>query len=188
MTDLDSHWPGIVAGDPAAFGRWVAGAEHPLRLRLQRFAALVDVEAVLQETLLRTWQVAPRFQADGEPNGLLRLSLRIARNLAIDLARRHHEGPLDPDDLTDTTFLAETPSAPDPFLRQALLECRDKLPDQPKRALAERLASGGAKPDQILARGLKMQTNTFLQNISRARRLLADCLRKRGIDLGMELR
>jgi hypothetical protein len=29
--------------------------------------------------------------------------------------------------------------------------------------------------------------NTFLQNIVRARRLLAECLRKRGIDLALEL-
>jgi hypothetical protein len=32
-----------------------------------------------------------------------------------------------------------------------------------------------------------MRLNTFLQNIVRARRLLADCLRRRGIDLAVEL-
>jgi hypothetical protein len=29
-----------------------------------------------------------------------------------------------------------------------------------------------------------MELNTFLQNFTRARKLLADCLRGRGIDLG----
>ena len=32
-----------------------------------------------------------------------------------------------------------------------------------------------------------MRKNTFLQNFGRARRLLADCLRQRGIDLKTEL-
>jgi RNA polymerase sigma-70 factor (ECF subfamily) len=158
-----------------------------MRIQLQKFAAVVDVEAVLQEALLRTWQVAPRFRADGQPNGLLRLALRIARNLAIDLTRRHGESPADIAVLAEAPLLAEAASLPDPFLRRALEQCRDKLPKKPKQALAERLASGGDKSDEVLARRLKMQTNTFLQNITRARRLLADCLRQRGVDLGMEL-
>ena len=32
-----------------------------------------------------------------------------------------------------------------------------------------------------------MKTNTFLQNITRARALLAKCLQRAGIDLGLEL-
>jgi RNA polymerase sigma-70 factor (ECF subfamily) len=79
------------------------------------------------------------------------------------------------------------PAAPDPFLRRIVLECRDELPDKPKQALSERLTSEGREPDQVLAKRLKMQLNTFLQNVTRARRLLAECLRKRGVDLNQEL-
>ena len=63
--DLDAELPSIIAGDADAFGRWLAGAERPVRESLRSFAAVIDAEAVLQEALLRVWQVAPRFQPDG---------------------------------------------------------------------------------------------------------------------------
>ena len=69
MTDLDRHLPGILAGDSSAFATWMAGAEPRLRASLRSFAVQVDTEAVLQETLLRVWQVAPRFVPDGRPDG-----------------------------------------------------------------------------------------------------------------------
>src|SRR5579863_6842128 len=93
MPDLDEHFPAIVAGDSEAFGRWVAGAEASVRNALQPFAAFVDTEAVLQEALLRIWQVAPRFVSDGKPNGLFRLAVRTARNLALSELRRAHATP-----------------------------------------------------------------------------------------------
>ena len=65
MIDLDDQLAAIAAGDPDAFGRWVAGAEHELRASLASFAAAVDSEVIVQETLLRMWQVAPRVERDG---------------------------------------------------------------------------------------------------------------------------
>ena len=50
-----------------------------------------------------------------------------------------------------------------------------------------RLDSGGFEPDETLAAGLRMRRNTFLQNITRARKLLAACLERHGVDLAMEL-
>ena len=98
MADLDGELPAIVAGDTGAFSRWVAGAEPRLRASLLPFAATVDAEPVLQETLLRVWQVAPRHVCDGRPESLLRLAVRIARNLAIDEVRRPRAEPLHDDD------------------------------------------------------------------------------------------
>jgi DNA-directed RNA polymerase specialized sigma24 family protein len=187
MKDLDEHLPAIVAGDLEAFGRWVAGAELPLRTSLHRFAAVVDVEAVVQEALLRTWQVAARFRSDGEPNGLLRMSFRIAKNLAIDLARRHRADPAELAALAEQPAAHHAPSTPDPFLRSIVLGCRNKLPDKPKLALAQRLWCEGGEPDQLLAKRAKMELNTFLQNVTRARKLMAECLRKQGVDLAAEL-
>ena len=178
MTELDSFLPAIGAGDPVAFGRWLAGAERPLRESLRSFATRVDTESVLQEALLRTWQVAPRVTPDGRPNALLRLALRIARNLALDEARRHRSAPLE--DAAEPAH-DPVPSAPDPLLRRHLSECREKLPAQPARVIAARLDSGGAEPDEALAVRLGMRKNTFLQNLSRARKLLAACLEKRGV-------
>jgi DNA-directed RNA polymerase specialized sigma24 family protein len=191
MLDLDVHLPALASGDAGAFGRWLAGAEPCLRQSLRSFAARVDTEATLQEALLRTWQVAPGHTPDGRPNSLLRLSLRIARNLAIDEVRRVRVSLLDDDALEQALAAAEppeVPGGPDPFLRRVIDECRRLLPGKPAEALAARLAGGGAEPDETLAARLGMRLNTFLQNFSRARKLLGDCLAKRKVDLDAELR
>jgi DNA-directed RNA polymerase specialized sigma24 family protein len=191
-TDLDVHLAAITLGDAGAFGRWLAGAEPPLRQSLRTFAARVDTEATLQEALLRTWQVAPRHTPDGRPNSLLRLSLRIARNLAIDEVRRARTAPAE-DEALEQALAAAEPShgavraGPDPFLRRVIDECRRLLPGKPGEALAARLATGGTEPDETLAERLGMRLNTFLQNFGRARKLLAECLAKRNVDLDAEL-
>ena len=185
MMDLDVHLAAIVIGDADAFARWLAGAEMPVRLSLASFAAVVDVEAVLQEALLRVWQVAPRFESDGNPNGLLRFGVRIARNLAVSELRRTKTRPVEPADLEDHREVRA--SEPDPMLRRAIVECRDKLPAKPREVLDARLASAGADDDLTLAEALGMRLNTFLQNFSRARKLLAECLDKRGIAVDQEL-
>src|SRR5690349_9751665 len=97
--DLDVHLPAIVARDTGAFARWMAGAEGRMRESLRSFAAVVDVEAVLQESLLRVWQTAPRFEPDGRPDALLRFGVRVARNLAVSEVRRTRARPVDDDDL-----------------------------------------------------------------------------------------
>ena len=175
MSDLDAHLPGIVRGDAGAFARWLAGAEPSLRDTLRPYAARVDTEAVVQEALLRIWQIAPRHAPDGRPNSLLRLSVRIARNLCIDDLRRTRAAPMDDDALERA--LARVDTAPprtgsDPLLRKAITDCREGLPEKPARALASRLG---------------MRLNTFLQNFTRARKLLAECLGRRNVDIDAEL-
>lgn len=184
--DTDVEVPAIAAGDERAFARWLARAEASVRGSLRRYAVVADTEAVLQEALLRVWQVAPRWQADGRPNGLLRLAIRIAQNLAISAARRHRLTPVPAGDELPEPAVAPA-GVPDETLRGALANCREKLPPQPAAALAARLDDGGLRHDQELAAALGMRTNTFLQNITRARRLLADCLRASGIDLDLEM-
>ncbi len=190
MADLDAHLPLIVAGDADAFGRWIAGAEQELRASLRSFAAVADCEAVLQESLLRVWQVAPRFEPDGRPNALLRFAVRVARNLALGEARRFRKANLDDDALerAQNESVELRAGEPDPLLRQAIAACREELPEKPALALAERLAAGGGDADESIAARLGMRTNTFLQNVTRAQRLLSDCLARQNIDLGVEWR
>jgi DNA-directed RNA polymerase specialized sigma24 family protein len=183
--DLDRLLPAIAAGDREAFANWLAQAEPIVRRCLRRFAATVDTEAVLQEALLRTWHSAPRCVPDRQENGLLRLSLRIAHNLAVSETRRHRLAPLAIDDV-DHAQLPDDWEPPDPLLRQVIVDCMAALPLQPKRAIAARVDDAGSSPDRDLAAALRMKLNTFLQNITRARKLLADCLRGRGVDLGGE--
>src|SRR5215510_2981498 len=184
----DALLPAISAGDAAAFARWLAGAEDRLRGSLSSFAERVDVEAILQETLVRVWQVAPRVVPDGRPHSLVRLAIRIARNLAVSDLRQRRLEPVDGDILerlaADNEALEPGPDRwRDPLLRRAIEECRDRLPTKPAVALQLRVQAGGDEPDARLAQRVGMRPNTFLQNIARARRFMADCLRKRGIDL-----
>jgi len=147
---------------------------------------------VVQETLLRIWQIAPRFVADGRENGLLRLAIRVARNLAVSELRRYRAEPMEIDALEREAQAydplgAEAPRARDPLLARRIEDCLGRLPRQPGRALAARLESGGVEPDEVLAEGLRMRKNTFLQNVTRARKLIADCLARHGVDLAVEL-
>ena len=188
--DLDQELSAIAAGDADAFGRWLSGAEHELRKSLRPATARVDTEAILQEALLRVWQVAPRFVPDGRPNGLLRLAVTIARNLVASELRRTRPDHAELEALERALAArasAGEPAGTDPFLRRVIDECRQKLPGKPAQALEQRLNSAGGEPDEVLAGRLGMRLNTFLQNFTRARRLLAECLRSKRIDLEVEL-
>lgn len=171
----------IAAGDRQAFAVWMRGAEPRLRASLRRFAAVADVEAVLQESLLRIWQMAPRLEAHAEGSTLTRVALRVARNLALDQARRLRAAPLDPEFFEP---LDPGDERPDPLLRALLLECEAKLPKKPGLALGARLSSAGARHDTELASEVGMQPATFLKNLQRARKLLSDCLAARGVLIG----
>lgn len=178
----------IARGDAVAFGRWASSVEAPLRGSLRLFATSLDTEAVLQETLLRVWQVAPRFTHDGKPNALLRFAMRTARNVAVSEWRK--QGRADQQEALERHLAAEVelaPITPDPHLRAQIVKCREKLPGKPKEALEQRLASGGDTDDTTLATRLGMSLNTFLQNFTRARKFLKECLEKAGISLEGEL-
>jgi len=183
MMDLDDYLPLIQAGDTDALARWLALAESRIRLSLKSYAAVVDTEAVLQEALLRTWQVAPRCEPDGQGNSLLRLAIRIARNLAVSEARRQRTSTAQLDHSEAGEQAVTGPEEPDPLLRTAILRCVERLPGKPGRALSLRLQSGGADSDAVLAERAGMTLNTFLQNFTRARKFLAECLQGLGIDL-----
>ena len=183
--DLDLYLPAIAAGDVDAFGAFLASAEAPVRRALGSFAAVVDVEAVVQESFLRVWQVAPRLVPVGRPQALLRFAHRCARNLCLTEVRRKSRADRQAAELAalaeDELPGLSPEAAPDPLLRAALAECRSRLPRKPQAALQSRLDSEGDEADATLAQRLGMTLNTFLQNFTRARKLLAECLRKRGV-------
>lgn len=191
MIDLDRHLPSIASGDRAAFAAWLAGAEGPVRDSLRSFAAAVDVEAVVQEALLRAWHLAPRLAPDGRPNSLLRFTVRAARNVALDEARRRRRVVLPDDEAAFAraveALAGEGPPPPDPLLRRLIARCRALLAPQPRQALEARLAAGGQEDDRAIAARLGVKLNTFLQNVTRAKRALAECLERQGVRLDEEL-
>jgi DNA-directed RNA polymerase specialized sigma24 family protein len=183
MIDYDFFAYKISGGDRDAFALWMSHCEAPLRDSLSRFARSVDTESVLQEALLRTWQAAPDFVSDDRPNGFFRLSVRIARNLAIDILRRRREVPAVPEHEEPS----ETWASPDPMLRARIHECHAALPETNRRVLDARISSEGASSDEVLSAAQGMRLNTFLQNFTRARKLLAECLQRYGIHIAQEL-
>jgi len=179
--DFDGLLPAIASGNADAFGRFIGGAELDVRRSLRPFAARVDVEAIVQEAFLRVWQTAPRFVPDGAPNALVRFTARVARNLALSAVRRKHEELPGDDDLARAP--APLGATSDPMLRKLIADCFEKLPNQPAAAMRLRLESAGADPDLKLAEAGGMRLNTFLQNVTRARKLLGECLERQGVTI-----
>ncbi len=185
MSELDDDFRRAQSGDPMGFEDWVRKVELPLRKGLRSFARHVDVEAIVQESLLRLWVLRSTLSLKGE-NASLRYALTVVRNLALQEAKRLQRFvplPEDPDYSPDPPALPRSDPPPDPILRSAISDCIARLPAQPRNALVARLEGGGAEPDRALAARLHMRVNTFLQNVVRARRHLTECLESRGISI-----
>lgn len=105
----------------------------------------------------------------------------MARNLALSERRRVPSAPAGPEEVEELEERGLEVSSPDPLLRARIGECHGKLPRTPARALDARLANAGREPDELLAARLSMRTNTFVQNVARARRFMAECLESQGI-------
>lgn len=172
------------SGEPDAFAEWMGMVEIPLRRSLRRFARAVDVEVVVQETLARMWLVAsdPQRVLEGR-DASLKFAFRVARNVALEETRRWRlDRFVDLGKLEDLPEGSIDPEPGDPALARAIADCFRRLPGKPRSALAARL-EGDCLPDRVLAEGLRMRLNTFLQNIVRARKSLEKCLEGRGVRL-----
>lgn len=185
MTPIDESYRRAQHGDPDGFADWVRLVERPLRTTLRSFARVVDVEAIVQEGLLRMWVLAPTIALEGD-DASLRYVARLARNLAAGEARRMGRFvPMSEDDDPPGHAPVVPPGPiPDPGLRRAIQDCLKRLPAKPARALAARLRGQGSVPDRDLASGARMTLNTFLQNVVRARKHMAACLESKGVALG----
>jgi len=183
VTRIDQHFDRVCRGDRRAFEAWLVDVELPLRGSLAPWARAVDVEGVMQETLLRMWLFAldRGRELEGE-DASLRWAMGMARNLARNEARRFRREHLLPtDELPEPP--AEPVRTPDPALRRIIRSCLERLSGSPARALQARLEDGSSLPDRTLAEALGMKVNTFRQNIVRARRQLASCLSENGAPL-----
>jgi RNA polymerase sigma-70 factor (ECF subfamily) len=183
LTEIDRQFDRACLGHVAGFEEWMGIVEIPIRLSLRRFARAVDVESVVQETLMRMWVLAQdqTRSLEGE-DASLRFAIGMARNLARSEARRTgREVLLPPDDMPEVEVPPDPPS--NPGLRNAILDCIEKLAKKPLAALRARLRMGGLHADRDIAAMLGMTTNTFLQNITRARKQVAVCLERQGIEL-----
>lgn len=188
MSRADENFAKARGGDRGAFADWMGSVELPIRLSLRRFAQAVDVESVVQETLLRMWLLSqdPEKVLVGE-DAALRFAIVLARNLARNEARRSGRVRfLPPEELPEVAV--DPPTASSPGLAAHIKHCLEALKGRAKEALQARLAQGAWRPDVEIAQGLSMTVNTFLQNIVRARKSVEECLEKRGVRLSEVIR
>jgi DNA-directed RNA polymerase specialized sigma24 family protein len=183
LTDIDSAFEAARAGDPDAFAVWMGCAERPIRESLRPFARAVDVESVVQETMLRMWIVAQDKKRRLKGNDAsLRFALGVARNVAREETRRFkRETFMSGDELPEPSVAPDPPS--DPGLRKAILECFQEIAPKPLKALRARIEFGSFRDDRSIAQLLRMRVNTFRQNLGRARQQLEECLRGKGVPL-----
>ncbi len=177
--EVDAAFRLARSGSQDGFAQWMGMVEMPIRRTLARFARSVDVESVMQETLLRMWILAndPDRVLKTE-NASLKFACGVARNVAREEIRRYRmEEPLD-----DAPDVVVEPPLPDPFLRKAIDGCVAQLPGKPRGALLARLREG-YRGDREAAAAAGMKVNTFLQNVVRARNLLRPCLERKGVRL-----
>ena len=184
MNEADPLFEMARRGDAGAFANWMALVEHPVRGSLRRFARAIDVESALQEAFLRMWIAnQDRGRAFVGEDASLRFTLRVARNVALEEVRRaklDHLVALDDLDPSSEPSIEPTPPA-DPGLLRAIKDCVSRLRGKPREALLTRLARGHEQSDRDNAASLGMAVNTFLQNVVRARKLVAACLEGKGL-------
>jgi RNA polymerase sigma-70 factor (ECF subfamily) len=155
----------VAAGDRAAFD--LLAARHLLRLRRIALRILDDAPAaedVAQETMLRAWTGAARFDPSrGTAQAWL---ARIARNLALDQLRRRRPGAAMPEDLEDAA-----PGAEETLLRRergALLAAGiAALPARQRTAIA--LTYGEGQTGAEVARTLAVSTRALEGLLRRGR-------------------
>jgi DNA-directed RNA polymerase specialized sigma24 family protein len=162
----------------------MALVERPVRGSLRRFARAIDVESAVQETFLRMWLARQDQEREftGE-NASMRFALRVARNVALEEVRRarlDHLVALDDLDPSSEPSIDPAPLA-DKGLLRAIKDCVSRLRGKPRDALLARLARGHELHDRDVAASLGMAVNTFLQNVVRARKLVAACLEGKGL-------
>ena len=175
----------IARRDQDVFGHWLKQHEIPLRLALRRFADLVDVEVVVQETAIVVWERAATIVPDGRRGFLWRWAVTVALNKARNEARRSARiGPnvtsQIEEKLLDPTSVRPRP---DQMFIARLNRCRAQLPDTLGRALAVRIEDNGQRSDRELAASIGVSFDAFRQSLARGRKALRQCLSTFGIDL-----
>jgi RNA polymerase sigma-70 factor, ECF subfamily len=179
----DALLAAYAAGDPAA-ARVLVGRLAPRILRLARrlLTDPAEAEDVTQEALLRLWQIAPRWQAQGaSPATWLH---RVAVNLATDRLRRRRATGLDQIDEPEdgAAPVVETMIAADRLA--ALDEALAQLPDRQRAAVVLRHLEGMTNPE--IAAQLDVGVEAVESLTARGKRRLAQLLADRRDELGFD--
>jgi DNA-directed RNA polymerase specialized sigma24 family protein len=181
-----AEWQAIVGRDEEAFKRWLERTHIGLRVSLRSFAAVVDVEVVVQETAILVWERASTILPDGRPAFLMRWATTVARNKALNAVTRTQRDARVREHADRSEQVDRSPA--DPLLRARIRECRGRLPGALRRVIDAVLADRGLRSPRESAAAHRMSYDAFRQNLARGRRALADCLREHGIEIREYLR
>ncbi|MGB5078043.1 MAG: sigma-70 family RNA polymerase sigma factor [Sphingorhabdus sp.] len=136
-----------------------------------------DAEDVAQESLLKLWNHADRWQ-DGGP-GISAWLAKVATNQSLDmLRRRRFKGDEDMPDRVDATPLADA-QIEESAVQRAVQQCIEKLPERQRAAVI--LTYYEETPNQPASDMLNMQLKAFESLLFRARVSLRNCIVSKGV-------
>jgi RNA polymerase sigma factor (sigma-70 family) len=152
-------------------------AEIPWRIAYRMLADPTEAEDVAQETMLRLWQHADRWQPGGA--GVAAWLTRVATNACLDRIRRRRFVSDDAvPERADDGLLADE-MIEDDEVRTAVADCIEALPDRQRAAVI--LTYYEEQQNKMAADILAMQVKAFESLLFRARASLRDCVEGKGV-------
>ncbi len=167
-------------GDQNAFARLVdryTGMVYAMAY--QRVGNREDAEDITQTVFFKAWRALPDFRGDAAFSTWL---YRLTVNASTDFLRSRREPPLS---LDDPDLPQPAHPGPEPFdaareaeRREALVQAVHALPEQARTVLLLREMDGLSYEE--ISEALEVPMGTVRSRLARARRALAELLRKQG--------
>lgn len=170
----------------AAHARWFSEEVHAHESQLKAylrssFPAVRDVEDVVQESYLRTWNAKmarPILSAKA-------FLFQVARHLAIDAVRESKAAPIDRlRDLSTVTVIEDGPNAAEALSYQEKVSlvaaALAGLPARCREIFI--LRKFKQVPQRVIAAELRISERTVESQVTRGMKLMAVYLRKHGVD------
>lgn len=165
--------------------RWFAEEIHPHEAILRgylrgAFPAVRDIDDVVQESYLRVWKAASVRRVESAKAFLF----RVARNIALDLMRRHRSSPVTTvGDLTLLPVIAEKPApAGAAGLEERitlLVEAMEELPPRSREVMI--LCKLHSLSYREAAARLGISEKTVGEHLYRGMKRLGEGLQRRGV-------
>ncbi|MEP7349138.1 MAG: sigma-70 family RNA polymerase sigma factor [Sphingorhabdus sp.] len=152
-------------------------AQSAWRIAYRMLGDATEAEDVAQETLLRLWNHADRWQAGGR--GIGAWLSRVATNQCLDrLRRKRFNSDQEVPERADETPLADAQMQADE-VQVAVKHCIEALPERQRAAVI--LTYYEETPNQPAADILEMQLKAFESLLFRARSTLRGCVERKGV-------
>jgi RNA polymerase sigma factor (sigma-70 family) len=152
-------------------------AQSAWRIAYRMLGDQTEAEDVAQESLLKLWNHAGRWQAGGP--GIGAWLSKVATNQCLDrLRRKRFKSDEEVPERTDETPLADAQMQSDQT-QAAVKHCIEALPERQRAAVI--LTYYEETPNQPAAEILEMQLKAFESLLFRARSSLRECVERKGI-------